>query len=112
MKDLPHTNFSLLKLMQNIRMKKGYEKVAEKYKVINVDNLLKIKEFIERKSDPKSLILHGLYGSETLYKEVIPELEEQVEPKMYSFNQNSYLVNYLDLNLESDSLYLLRKYKK
>mmetsp|Transcript_31678 Transcript_31678/g.31126 ORF Transcript_31678/g.31126 Transcript_31678/m.31126 type:complete len:131 (-) Transcript_31678:219-611(-) len=109
MKDLPHTNFSLLKLMQGIKMKKGYEKIADKYKVVNVDNILKIKEFIDRESNPKVLILHGLYGSETMYKEEI--FDDSIEPRMYSVNSNSFLINYLGLNIETSNIWALRKYK-
>mmetsp|Transcript_7838 Transcript_7838/g.8972 ORF Transcript_7838/g.8972 Transcript_7838/m.8972 type:complete len:138 (+) Transcript_7838:96-509(+) len=109
MKDLPHTNFSLLILMQNLKTKQGYEKVADKYKIADVDNLLKIKESIERKSDPKILILEGIYGSETIYKEEVLDLDDE-EPRLYSVNKGSWTRNYLDIRIEHDYLGLLRKY--
>ena len=110
MKDLPHTNFSLLKLMQILKMKKGFEQVADKYKVVDIDNLLKIKESINRDEDPKCLILEGIYGSEIIYKEEMQDGDEDINPRMYSLNKGSYLINYLDINLQGSNIYLLRKY--
>ena len=91
-------------------MKKGFEQVADKYKVVDIDNLLKIKESINRDEDPKCLILEGIYGSEIIYKEEMQDGDEDINPRMYSLNKGSYLINYLDINLQGSNIYLLRKY--
>ena len=111
MKDLPQTNYSLLKLQTLLKSKQGDQDLIEKYKVVNVDRLLKIEEMIHRDHAPNTLILHGIYGSELIYKEEQNIFGEQKEPKMYSFNRTSFLRNYLSYQETSPNIELLRKFE-
>ena len=111
MKDLPQTNYSLLKLLQIIKSNSEKMSKVEKYQSLNIDNmLLKIEEHINREHPPKTLILHGVYGNELIYKEEQDILmSNKVGAKLYSFNKNSFLRNYFGISEDSKNIGILRK---
>ena len=110
MKDLPQTNYSLLKLLQMIKSNSEHLSKVEKYQSLNIDNMLlsnikilncnlEIEEHINREHPPKTLILHGVYGNELIYKEEQDILfGNNVGSKLYSFNKNSFLRNYFGIS--------------
>ena len=111
MKDLPQTNYSLLKLLQIIKSNSEKMSKVEKYQSLNIDNMLlsklffksdcilEIEEHINREHPPKTLILHGVYGNELIYKEEQDILmSNKVGAKLYSFNKNSFLRNYFGIS--------------
>lgn len=126
MKDLPKTNYSLLKLHQMLKHESDRKNVLDRYKVDNVEdflkindirrqtnsnNLLKIDEVVHREHHPKLLKLHRVYGNEVVYREDGGILENsQSVLKRYSFNKDSILRSYLGYVETSPSIALLRKF--
>mmetsp|Transcript_21851 Transcript_21851/g.25124 ORF Transcript_21851/g.25124 Transcript_21851/m.25124 type:complete len:100 (+) Transcript_21851:158-457(+) len=96
MKDLPQTNYSLLKLQQMLKANNQGMNKVDKLKSLNFDNaLLKVEEQINREHNPKLLILHGIFGSELIYKEEAELFnKENAGSRFYSFSKKSILRNY------------------
>lgn len=113
MKDLPQTNYSLLKLQQMIktneskvkRDKKEAKDIIDKFK--DASHLLEIEESIQRDNPPNLLILHGIYGNELVYKEE-QDYNHAGNVMMYSINSNS-IFRYLGYTERSESIAILRK---
>lgn len=69
-KDLPQTNYALLRMHQQIKEEKKTKNLLEKYRVINPKSYLEIEEKIDREHSPKELELYGIYDDgELIYKE-------------------------------------------
>ncbi|CDW91203.1 UNKNOWN [Stylonychia lemnae] len=114
-KDLPQTNFALLRvhtLMKEERKAKG---LIEKYRVINPKGYLEIEETINRVSgNPNQLQLYGIYDDgELIYKEAIPERSEMRRifgQRKYCFNKYSFLQNYFFMTEQTRFLIFFRKF--
>lgn len=114
-KDLPQTNFALLRMHAQIKDERKAKTLVEKYRVINPKGYLDIEEIILREHTPTQLSLYGIYeGGELIYKEKVPDSNtvrlRLLGIKKYSFNKHSFLQNYFFMNEQSRYLFFFRKF--
>ena len=114
-RDLPQTNFALLRVHSLIQEEKKAKTLIEKYRVINPKGYLDIEETIIREHAPNQLSLYGIYDDgELIYKEKIPD-STTVRLKLlgirkYCFNPNSFLQNWFFMNEQTRYLIFFRKF--
>ena len=96
-KDLPQTNFALLRVHSLMKEERKAKTLIEKYRVINPKGYLDIEETVNRvHGGPNQLKLYGIYDDgELIYKEAVPD-SANVRLKIagqrkYCFNQYSFL---------------------
>jgi len=113
-KDLPQTNFALLRVHQLMKEEKKAKSMIEKYRVINPSGYLDINEVILRQTPPTKLHLYGIFEDELIYKESVDEAARNrrriTDVRKYSINKDSLFMKYFFMTEQTKLLFIFRKF--